>query len=144
MKKGIDYIGITVCFYCHDGKGNLLLQKRSSNCRDEQGAWDCGGGSMNFGETFEEAVRREIKEEFCCVPQELHFSGVQNVLRMNNSVQSHWIAVIFAARLNPNEVAIGDPDKMEEIQWFRLNSLPTPLHSMYLQHFQYAKKFIEL
>jgi ADP-ribose pyrophosphatase YjhB (NUDIX family) len=66
MKKGIDYIGVTVCFYCHDGKGNLLLQKRSHKCRDEQGMWDCGGGSMRFGETFEEAARREIKEEYCC------------------------------------------------------------------------------
>lgn len=144
MKKGIDYIGVTVCFYCHDGHGNLLLQKRSKNCRDEQGAWDCGGGSMNFGETFEETVRREICEEYCCAPEKLNFAGVQNVIRTNGSTKSHWIALIFVALLDAEVVKIGDQDKMEEIGWFRLNALPSPLHSMYLHHFEFAKKFLEL
>ena len=53
LKRGIDYIGVTVVFYCHDGAGRLLLHKRSVACRDEQGRWDVGGGSMEFGETFE-------------------------------------------------------------------------------------------
>ncbi len=52
MKKGIDYIGVTCVFYCHDGKGKLLLHKRSENCRDEKGRWDCGGGAMELGETL--------------------------------------------------------------------------------------------
>lgn len=142
MIKGIDYIGVTVCFYCHDGKGKLLLQKRSQNCRDEQGRWDCGGGSMRFGETFEEAVRREIQEEYCCTPIKLDFCGVSNVIRNAGNVKSHWISIIFTAILNPIEVKIGDPDKMEEIGWFSFHSLPAPLHSMYLTDFEYAKKFI--
>ncbi len=65
LKKGVDFIGITCVFYCHDGKGKLLLHKRSKNCRDEVGRWHVGGGSMEFGEDFEETVKREIKEEYC-------------------------------------------------------------------------------
>lgn len=64
MKQGFDYVGVTVVFYCHDGKRNLLLYKRSQNCRDEKGRWDCGGGAVKFGESFEQAVRREVKEEY--------------------------------------------------------------------------------
>jgi hypothetical protein len=32
MKKGVDYIGVTVVFACHDGEGNYLFAKRGKNC----------------------------------------------------------------------------------------------------------------
>ena len=44
MQKGIDFIGITTVFFCHDGKGKFLMAKRSKNARDEHGRWDIGGG----------------------------------------------------------------------------------------------------
>jgi 8-oxo-dGTP pyrophosphatase MutT (NUDIX family) len=50
LKRGVDYIGTTVSFIVHDGKGRVLLQKRSQNCRDERGKWDIGGGAVEFGE----------------------------------------------------------------------------------------------
>lgn len=140
MKQGIDYIGITVCFYCHDGKGNLLLQKRSKNCRDEQGKWDCGGGSVRFGETARYAAQREIKEEYCCKPIKLDFVGMNNVLRIHDKKQTHWIAIIFAAQLNPKDVIIGVPRKIEKIGWFKPSKLPAPLHSMYLTHLGFVRK----
>lgn len=144
MKKGVDYIGVTVCFYCHDGKGNLLLQKRSKNCRDEQGRWDCGGGSMNFGETFEESARREILEEYCCEPQSLVCAGVSNVIRDTEKGKTHWVAIIFAAQVDPNKVKIGEKEMMDEIGWFRIDNLPQPLHSMYKAHLEYAREYIRL
>ena len=27
LRKGVDFIGVTCVFYCHDGQGNLLLPK---------------------------------------------------------------------------------------------------------------------
>ena len=140
MKQGIDYIGVTVCFFCYDKKGNLLLQKRSKNCRDEQGKWDCGGGSVRFGETAKRAALREIKEEYCCKPVKLNFIAINNVLRKYNGKQTHWIAIIFAAQLNPKDVKIGVPRKMDKIGWFKPNKLPTPLHSMYLSHLGFVRK----
>jgi len=65
MQKGIDCIGITVVYFCHDGKGNFLLSKRSKNCRDEHNTWDPGGGGLEFGDTVEKTLKREIKEEYC-------------------------------------------------------------------------------
>ena len=122
MKQGIDYIGITCVFYCHDGKGNLLLHKRSQKCRDEKGRWDCGGGAMKFGESFEQTVRREVQEEYKSKIKKLKFVGINNVIRKNENKKTHWIAILFAAELDPKKVKIGVPEKMDEINWFKPNS----------------------
>ncbi len=131
LKKGVDFIGVTCVFYCHDGKGNLLMHKRSKNCRDEQGRWDTGSGSMEFGETPEEAVVREIQEEYCVKPNKVQLCGVRNVLRTNGNTKTHWIAFVFVAQVNPKKVAIGESEKMEEFSWFRMDKLPKPLHSVF-------------
>ena len=140
MKQGVDYIGVTCVFYCHDGKGNFLLHKRSKNCRDEQGRWDCGGGSMEFCETFEETVKREIKEEYDCDTLEIKYGGVSNVLREHNGKPTHWIALLFAVRVDSKKVKINVPEKMDAIGWFSPDKFPKPLHSMLLRHFEQIKK----
>lgn len=142
MRKGIDYIGVTVCFYCHDGKGNFLLQKRSQNCRDEQGKWDCGGGSMKVGETFIQSVKRELLEEYCIKPgdKDILFCGVNNVLREHGNQKTHWVALIFSVKVVPEKIKIGDSDKIAGIGWFTLHKLPSPLHSMYKTHLDYVLK----
>ena len=140
MKPGFDYIGVTCVFYCYDNIGRLLLHKRSGKCRDEIGCWDAGGGKVEFGETFEQAVRREVKEELCVDIKKLSFVGVNNVLRKHNSKQTHWIAILFACLIDPKKLRNGDPDKISEIGWFHSNNLPKPLHSMYLTHLEFIKK----
>lgn len=141
LKTGVDYIGVTCVFFCHDGKGNLLLHKRSENCRDEIGNWDVGGGSLEFGETFEEGVRREIKEEYCCEVLDLKFVGIKNVLRKNHKNQkTHWIALLFAAKVSPSQVKIGDPIAMDELGWFSENNLPTPIHSFFQPCYELVKE----
>ncbi|MBI4004760.1 NUDIX domain-containing protein [Candidatus Roizmanbacteria bacterium] len=127
-------------FYCYDGKGKILLHKRSKYCRDEVGRWDCGGGGLRFGESFEKAVKREIKEEYCAKPIEVKFVSMENVIRMNGNVKTHWVMALFSAKLDPKQVRIGVPKKMEDIGWFRLNKLPAPLHSMFHKHLEVIKK----
>jgi mutator protein MutT len=47
-----------------NSKGELFLQKRSMNKDIQPGKWDTSvGGHLNIGETFDQAVCRELKEE---------------------------------------------------------------------------------
>ena len=131
LRKGVDFIGVTCVFLCHDGKGNFLMHKRSKNCRDEIGRWDTGSGSMEFGETPEQAVRREIKEEYCVTAKNLRFCGVRNALRTHNGTKTHWVALLYVVQVDPKKVKIGEPDKMDEICWFRTDKLPRPIHSAF-------------
>lgn len=129
LQKGVDFIGVTCVFVCHDGTGRILLGKRSKNCRDEHGRWDPGGGSMEFGENFEETIQREVTEEYRAAPQKIEFLNVRNVLRTHLGKPTHWIAVDFSVLLDPAETTIGEPDKIDEIGWFTKDTLPENLHS---------------
>ena len=129
MKKGEDYTGITIVYFCHDGKGNVLLNKRSENCRDEQGKWDQGGGGLEFGYAVDDTLRKEIKEEYCADVLEYEFLGYRDVHRENNGKKTHWIALDFKVKVDRDKVKNGEPNKFAEIGWFTLDTLPSPLHS---------------
>ena len=137
MKPGVDYIGVACIFYCHDGKGNFLLHKRSKNCKDEQLTWDCGGGAMEFGESMEEAVRREVMEEYCVEIKKLQFVKADNVLRKNGDQKTHWLALVFACLVDPKRVKNGEPTKIDEVGWFTPDKFPHPQHSKLMSHFQF-------
>ncbi len=129
MKVGLDYVGITTPFYCHDGKGNLLLHKRSKNCRDEQSMWDPGSGKLEHGVSLEENVKREVAEEYGCVCVIEEQLPAHDIFRIQSGEKTHWVAVPFFVKVDPKEVRINEPHKMDEIGWFTLNNLPEPIHT---------------
>lgn len=120
--------GVSCVFVCHDGAGRVLLARRSAGARDEPGTWDCGAGALEFGESFETAVAREVYEEYGTRSLRIEQLGVRNVLR-GDPVDSHWVAVVFAVRVAPEAVTIGEPHKFDALRWCRPDALPAPLHS---------------
>ncbi|GAA3114297.1 hypothetical protein GCM10010466_01750 [Planomonospora alba] len=118
---------VSCVFVCHDGRGRILLARRAAGARDEPGTWDCGAGALEYGETFEAALAREVREEYSAAVLQAERIGVRNVVRRDPS--SHWVAVVFAVRVDPAEVAIGEPHKFDELGWFTPDALPGPLHS---------------
>jgi len=133
MKKGVDFIGITVSFYCHDGKGNYVMHKRGTNCRDEQGTWSFGGGTVELGESLDTALIREIQEEYGTTPIEHTCLGFDEKFRtLPDGTPTHWIGFRYLARVNPTEVTNNEADKHYELVWITLNDLPNQLHSQEL------------
>lgn len=139
LLRGIDHIGVSASFIVHDGKGNILLQKRSLQCRDEQGRWDVGGGAIEFGEAVEDAVRREVMEELTTEPLEVEFLTVYDAHRVAaDGRSSHWVAIMHVVKVNPATVSIGEPHKIDEIGWFTSANLPEPLHSQFWKSYKIA------
>lgn len=137
MKKGEDYTGIAIVYFCHDGRGNFLMNKRNENCRDEHGCWDQGGGGLEFGHTVDETIKKEVQEEYCTDVLDYEFLGYRDVHREYNGKKTHWLALDFKVLVDREKAGNGEPHKFDEIGWFTLDNLPTPLHSQ-------TPKFIEL
>lgn len=137
LKKGIDFVGVTIVYFCHDGNGKFVMAKRNANARDEHGRWDIGGGGLEHGDTVEETLRREIMEEYCTDVLEYEFLGFRDAHREYDGKKTHWIALDFKVRIDPSKVRIGEPHKFDEIDWFTLETIPTESHSLF-------PKFIEL
>jgi len=129
MIHGVDFIGICVNYLCHDGKGRFLFNKRSQEARDERERWDCGGGKLEFGKTVVENLQQEIQEEYCADVLEYEFLGYRDVFREYEGKKTHWLAVDFKVLVDPAQVRNGEPHKFDEIGWFSIDALPTPLHS---------------
>src|SRR3989344_3033155 len=129
MRAGVDYVGVSIVYFCHDGKGNFLMQKRGSRCRDENGKWDIGAGQLDPHLTVEQTLRKEISEEYNASVISYEFLGHREVFRQNRSEKTHWIALDHLVLINPEKVENREPHKFDEIGWFTLDSLPSPLHS---------------
>ncbi len=129
MIKGVDYIGVAVVFFCHDGEHNFVLHLRKDTCRDERGRWDFGGGGLKFGEKLEDALKREVYEEYGTYPIEAEYLGLDECFREEDGVKTHWLVFRYKVLINRAEVVNNEPEKHEKLGWFTLDELPTPLHS---------------
>ena len=140
MIKGVDYIGQAAVTLCHDGNGRYLLGLRSDKCRDEHFRWDpMGSGGIEFGDTIEETIRKEVKEE--CNAEVISFErlGVREVFREHDGKKTHWIQHDFKVLIDPSQVKINEPEKCLEIGWFSVDELPEPMHSQWPIFFEAYK-----
>lgn len=140
-KPGIDYIGVSVGALIVNDKGEIFITKRGVKATNERGTWEIPGGKVHFGETLEDAVKREIKEEYGVDVVLTYQFPAQNHLIPEES--QHWVPTCFIASITKNqEPKILEPDKCEEIGWFGLNNLPEPLSIITKLDIENYKKFL--
>ncbi len=125
MKAGINYIGVSAGAFVINSKGELLLCKRSMKARNEKGKWEAPGGQVHFGETREQAIKREIREELGI---EIEIIRVLNVAdEILKKDKQHWLPTTFLTRIKRGKPKIMEPEKCDEIGWFSINKIPKNL-----------------
>jgi ADP-ribose pyrophosphatase YjhB (NUDIX family) len=107
----------------------------SAYARDEHGTWDVCGGGLEWGMTLEQNMHQEMLEEFNITTKSpLHFLRLKEAFRTDESGdKTHWLSIGYLVILSEEEVSavrINEPDKFDELGWFNLDNLPTPLHSL--------------
>ncbi|MBD2020962.1 NUDIX domain-containing protein [Leptolyngbya sp. FACHB-36] len=118
-QKGKDYIGVGVgaVIVEHD---RILLLKRLKE--PEAGCWSIQGGAVEFGETIENAIRREVKEELSVDCEILRLLGVVNHILPEAAV--HWVAPVFLVKIIAGIPKNMEPNKHSDLRWFDLTNLP--------------------
>jgi 8-oxo-dGTP diphosphatase len=116
MKKGVDYIGVGVGAAIFDNSGKLFIAQRGKKARNERGKWEIPGGSVEFNETFENALKREIREEHGIEIKLLELLGICDHIIPDE--HQHWVAPTYICKLIQGEPKILEPDKCEAFGWF--------------------------
>jgi len=125
MVPGRDYVGVGVGAVVRRADGRVFLARRGPEARNEAGCWEFPGGTVDFGETLEETVRREFREEY---GMEIEVTGLRGVAdHLLPAEGQHWVSVSFEARHVGGEPRILEPGKCTEIGWFEEDALPSPL-----------------
>jgi len=125
LKPGKDYVGVGVGVMVRNKKGEFLLGLRTENSRNEPGKWTFPGGGVEFGETLEDCVVRETKEEAGIDVAPVRLLKVIN--HLIPSEKQHWVNPIFEAKLVKGQPTVAEPHKMCKWQWFSLENLPENL-----------------
>jgi 8-oxo-dGTP diphosphatase len=84
--------------------------------------WTMPGGKLEWGETFEEGAKREVKEE---TDLDIELDDL-DVLCVNNDMNehAHFITIGLIANKVSGKPRVMEPDEITEWKFFDLNELP--------------------
>ena len=98
----------------------LLLIERKND--PGKGLYELPGGFVDYGETLEQGMKRELKEEIGIAPKNLkYYSSKPNKYRFKN-VLYHTIDCFFVGKLDDEKGLIAGDDAAK-IVWVELNKI---------------------
>lgn len=103
--------------------GKFLVQKRQGS--HGAGSWSLPGGHLEFGESFEDTARREVKEESNLEIKNVRFGAVTNDIFEQE--HKHYVTVWMLSDWAANEVVNREPEKCTAQEWVTFDELPQPL-----------------
>ena len=119
-------------------RGRLLLLHRRNDLALVPGVWDMPGGGVEVGETLEEALRREVREETgftVRVGRPIHVWI--NRTRMTSGEKLTSTIFCYACTTSSNKRPEMDPQEHTEFAWVRRKELKDhPVHPNHLTAIQ--------
>lgn len=121
MPRGIM---VAVGAVIEDGEGKVLLVKhRPERGGYWRGRWICPGGSLEVGESIEEGIKREVREETQLKIDLVEaLTPFERIVRAGDKVQLHVIYIDYKARLLGGELKPGSD--VAEALWVDKARLP--------------------
>lgn len=105
-------------------KGDKFLMQQRQGAHGA-GSWSVPGGHLEFGESFEDTARREVKEETGLEIADVRFGAVTNDHFADE--EKHYVTVWMLSDWARGKEYIAEPDKCLEQAWHTLDDLPEPL-----------------
>lgn len=129
---GKDCIGIGVGALIFNEDGKMLLALRGKKAKNEVGKWEIPGGAVEFGETIEQALKREIKEE---LDIEIELG---EMLQLCDHIipedKQHWVSPTYICKVVSGVPKNLEPGKCDQIGWFSVEEAEKMPLSIVTQH----------
>lgn len=119
-----------------DAQGRILLHQRSDN-----GKWALPGGAIEVGETADQAVVREVREETGYEVRVVKLVGVYSDPRHTTITYPEgdtvsYVSVLFECAVTGGASALSD--ESTAVDWFPPDALPEPFHAGHIPRVQDA------
>jgi 8-oxo-dGTP diphosphatase len=102
-----------------DGMGRVLLTRRMDN-----GLWCLPGGLLEFGETVQEGLVREIEDEIGIRPTELRLTGVYSSNNKTVVQTAKRCSIILAFTCETGGQIARTSEEVQAVEYFHLDGLP--------------------
>lgn len=104
-------------------EGKFIMQQRQG--AHGQGSWSVPGGHLEYGESFEDTARREVKEETNLEIKNIRFGAITNDYFAGDA--KHYVTIWMLSDWDAGEEYITEPEKCLGQAWHTFEDLPSPL-----------------
>lgn len=116
----------------------LLGERKGSH---GAGEYSCPGGHVEYGETMEQSLMREVAEECGVKIKNLKMLCVSDLLTY---LPKHYVDIGFAAEWESGEPKVLEPDRVVSWRWYGLGNLPSKLFGgtdAYIEAYKTGKNY---
>jgi 8-oxo-dGTP diphosphatase len=132
-------IGVGAVIVCN---GKILLEKRKSE--PGRGKWTVPGGLVELGESAEQTVMREVREETNLEVEDPKLIDVVNSITLdeNGKIRYHFVIVDYFVKLKGGRLKAADD--AAELSWVRFSEVENyDLTRSFREFFQRNRKELE-
>jgi ADP-ribose pyrophosphatase YjhB (NUDIX family) len=112
------YLAVSAAIF-HDGR--VLIARRARP--PAHGLYTLPGGGVELGETLEQAIVREVREETALTIEPVELVGFRQAIVRDDAgrVERHFVILPFAARFIEGEIALNE--ELAEAKWLTPSEL---------------------
>ena len=113
--------GLVVCVWVYDGEGRVLLTRRAPE-KSFPGTWENSGGAAQAGETSQQAIVRELREEtgICANPEDFE------LLCSDRDRKTHYDFYCLEKKISLCDIKL-QPGETDGVRWATFEEVHQPI-----------------